>query len=587
MTERTLTQIPETAPFAPEQIRVLNDILRAADFRQRYWLSGFLAGCESAEPLPPEQTAPRTPLTLLYATESGNAEEVAADLQKRAKAAGFAPRLLDAADIAPADLIDTANLLVVASTWGEGDPPSRAEAFYRAMLADEAPRLEGTRFGVLALGDSSYARFCEVGRRLDERLEALGGERLVALLACDLDFEGPAAGWGAEVLEKLGKLDEAQAPAFAPTALRRAESPDVAFSKTRPFEAEITDTARLSSSRSTKETLHVELSLASSGLVFEPGDAIGILPENDPELVGELLDSVGLSGDASLEQQLRTEFDITTLTRPVADAYAALQPDASLRALLGDERFEAYRSGRQIIDLLRDFPRSLSADEFLGLFRKLPPRLYSVASSLRAERDAAHLLVGVVRYETQGRERKGVATSWVAERRRRGDTLPIYVKANRHFRLPDDPERPIIMIGPGTGVAPFRAFLQDRRALGAGGRNWLFFGERQFTHDFLYQLEWQEFLAEGVLHRMDVAFSRDQRSKVYVQHRLWEQRAEVYRWLEDGAHVYVCGDEQAMAKDVDAILAKILVEEGKRSPDSAQAYLSDLTRQRRYQRDLY
>jgi sulfite reductase (NADPH) flavoprotein alpha-component len=281
------------------------------------------------------------------------------------------------------------------------------------------------------------------------------------------------------------------------------------------------------------------------------------------------------------------EFDITALSRPVIEAYARLNPAPALQELLAGDGWRAYLDRRQIVDLLVEFPRELTAEELLGLLRKLPPRLYSVASSLQAAPDEAHLLLGVVRYESHGRTRKGVASTFVAERLRSGDTLPVYVKPNKNFRLPDDPDRPLVMIGPGTGVAPFRAFLQERQAAGAKGRNWLFFGDRNFSHDFLYQLDWQAFLKDGVLSRIDVAFSRDQPEKIYVQHRMWQRREELYGWLEDGAHLYVCGDEKAMAKDVHATLVQIVAEQSGGSSEAAEAWLAGLRRERRYQRDIY
>jgi sulfite reductase (NADPH) flavoprotein alpha-component len=279
--------------------------------------------------------------------------------------------------------------------------------------------------------------------------------------------------------------------------------------------------------------------------------------------------------------------DITTLSRQVIESYAALNPNPRLRELLAGDGWRSYLEGRQIIDLLEDFPAQLSGAQLAGLLRKLPPRLYSVASALEANPDEAHLLVGVVRYQSHGRARRGVASGFVAERLGVGDRLQVYVKPNRNFRLPEDPDRPIVMIGPGTGVAPYRAFLQHRRAAGAAGRNWLFFGDRSFTHDFLYQLEWQEWLKDGLLTRLDVAFSRDQPEKIYVQHRMWERRAELFAWLEDGAHLYVCGDEKAMAKDVHAMLAAIVADRSGRAAEAAEAYLADLKKQRRYQRDVY
>ena len=522
----------------------------------------------------------------------GNAEGVGADLKKAAAKQGFAAKLLDMAEVSPGEVADQRNLLVVASTWGEGDPPERAAEFYRALMAEDAPRFDGVRFAVLALGDSSYVNFCEVGRRIDARLEALGGERIAPLLECDLDYEAPAAAWSGGALEELARRAEPD-PA---TAVRGGDIIHVDFaapataslySKANPFPAEITESINLNSSRSTKQTFHLEVSLEGSGLIFEPGDSLGIVPENDPEMVEAVLRAVGLAADGHLRSQLTRELDVTALSRQVIEGYAAVNPDLGLQGLLEGDAWRAYVEGRQIVDLLEDFPAQLAPAQLAGLLRRLPPRLYSVASALAAGADEAHLLVGVVRYDSHGRARRGVASSFVADRLRVGGRLPVYVKPNKNFRLPDDPDRPVVMIGPGTGVAPFRAFLQQRQAAGAAGRNWLFFGERNFTHDFLYQLEWQEWLKDGLLTCLDVAFSRDQPEKIYVQHRMWQRRAELFAWLEDGAHLYVCGDEKAMAKDVHATLAAIVADRSGRSPEAAETYLADLKKQRRYQRDVY
>lgn len=593
----TAALLPESAPFAPEHIEALNAVMARTSAAQRQWLSGFLAGYHAATagaPLAAPAAAPRTriPLTILYGTESGNAEGVGADLKKAAAKQGFAPRLVDMAEIGAAELTDQANLLVVASTWGEGDPPERAAEFYAALMAEDAPRFDGVRFAVLALGDSSYVNFCEVGRRIDARLEALGGERIAPRVDCDLDYEAPASAWTGTALEELAKRAEPEPAA----AVRGGDIIHVDFhapavtspySKANPFAAEIIESINLNGSRSTKQTIHLELSLEGSGLLFEPGDSLGITPQNDPEMVEAVLRAVGLDGDHALRDRLANELDITVLSRQVIEAYAALDPDAKMRDLLTGNAWRAYIKGRQIVDLLEDFPAELTPAQLTGLLRKLPPRLYSVASALAANRDEADLLVGVVRYQNHGRARSGVASGFVAERLRVGDKLKVYVKPNKNFRLPDDPERPVVMIGPGTGVAPFRAFLQQRQATGAAGRSWLFFGDRNFTHDFLYQLEWQEWLKDGVLSRLDVAFSRDQPEKIYVQHRMWQRRADLFAWLEDGAHLYVCGDEKAMAKDVHATLVAIVADQSGRSPAAAEAYLADLKKQRRYQRDVY
>jgi sulfite reductase (NADPH) flavoprotein alpha-component len=423
-------------------------------------------------------------------------------------------------------------------------------------------------------------------------LAELGGDRIAARVECDLDYEAPATDWTRGALDELARLAEpepAAAEARRGAVILDFASPAAtpAYGKSHPFPAEITELVNLNGSRSGKQTIHLELSLAGSGLTYEPGDSLGIVASNDPATAEAVLRAAGLEGERALAGRLIAEFDITALSRPVMQALARINPAQRLEELLAGDGWRAYLEGRQIVDLLEDFPCALAPGQLTGLLRKLPPRLYSVASSLKVAPEEAHLLLGLVRYHSHGRERTGVASGLVAERLRTGDTLGVYVKPNKNFRLPEDPDRPAIMIGPGTGVAPYRAFLQERQALGAKGRNWLVFGDRNYTHDFLYQLDWQDFLKAGVLSRIDVAFSRDQPEKVYVQHRLWERRAELWAWLEDGAHLYVCGDEKAMAKDVQAMLAAIVVDRSGRSPEAAEAWLADLRKQRRYQRDVY
>jgi sulfite reductase (NADPH) flavoprotein alpha-component len=590
--------LPETAPFSAEHIEVLNAVMANANAEQRHWLSGFLAGYHAAlaspaavPAAPAAEPRKKIPLTVLYGTDSGNAEGVADAAKKAAAKSGFAARIVDMADTEPAEMAKAEHLLVVTSTWGEGDPPERAAAFYHALMADNAPRFDGVPFSVLALGDSSYVNFCETGRQIDARLEALGGKRIAPRVDCDLDYEAPAEAWTRDALKELADLVEPEPPPSRPTRGEVINFPSATaeplYGKANPFPAEITELVNLNSSRSGKQTIHLELSLEGSGLRFEPGDSLGIVTENRAETVEAVLQAAGLAGDADLAARVASEWDITTLSRPVLEAYAALNPAPALAELVAGDGWRAYLPGRQLLDLLEDFPMALTFEQLTGLLRKLPSRLYSVASSLKATPDEAHLLVGVVRYQSHGRERYGVASTFVAERLRAGDKLPVYVKPNKNFRLPEDPDRPMIMIGPGTGVAPFRAFLQEREATGAKGRNWLFFGDRNYTHDFLYQLEWQELHKEGVLSEMDVAFSRDQPEKVYVQHRMWQRRKELFSWLEDGAHLYVCGDEKAMAKDVHATLAAIVADQGQHPAEAAEAYLADLKKQHRYQRDVY
>jgi sulfite reductase (NADPH) flavoprotein alpha-component len=575
-----------STPFAEDQLDLIRRLLSGATAEQRQWLSGYIAGFQAATEAPGAPSAPptaRPSLMILYATESGNAEALGAAARKSATRLGFAAKVVDMADTSPEQLAKAGNLLVIASTWGEGDPPQRAEAFLAGLNADNAPRLPDLRFAVLALGDRAYARFCETGKQIDARLEALGAKRVATRIDCDLDYQKPAAAWIDATLREIAPAEDAGAAVIHVDFVRPP-----AEDRARVVDAEITARIDLNSSRSDVETYHVELSLAGSGLRYEPGDSLGFVPRNDPALVEDVLRVAGLSGDAALHTALSERFDITTLTHTQLADYAALTGDAGLRALAGDEaRSAEFLSDRQFVDLLEAVPTALAAEQLTGLLRPLPPRLYSVASSQAVVGDEAHLLIGAVRWSSHGRARHGVATIDVAERRGLGGTLPVYVKPNPHFRLPTDPATPIIMIGPGTGVAPFRAFLQHREATGARSPSWLFFGARRFTHDFLYQLEWQDWLKSGVLNRIDLAFSRDQRAKIYVQDRLWTGRRDVFAWLEDGAHVYVCGDAKAMAKDVHATLLRIIADQSGRDDDGAAVYLREAQRAGRYLRDVY
>ncbi len=576
-----------TTPFAEDQLSEIHRLVSSATAEQRLWLSGYVAGFQAATETPAVPATPPTAkakLTILYATESGNAEALAGAARKSAARLGFAAKTVDMMDIAPEQLAGAENLLVIASTWGEGDPPQRAEGFLAALMAEDAPRVDGVRFAVLALGDRAYAKFCETGKQIDARLEALGGTRIAARIDCDLDFQKPAAG---SIDTTLREIAPAQEPGAAVIHVDFAR-PGTAEDRTRAFDAEITAQFNLNSSRSDIETYHVELSLAGSGIAYEPGDSLGFVPRNDPALVADVLRLAGQDGDAALHSALTERFDITTLTHAQIADYAALTGDATLRALAEDAtRAAEFLHERQFVDLLQAAPNKLTAEQLTRLLRPLPPRLYSVASSRAAVGEEAHLLIGAVHWESHGRARNGVASIDVVERRGIGTTLPVYLKPNPHFRLPADPAAPVIMIGPGTGVAPFRAFMQQREATGASGRNWLFFGARRFTHDFLYQLEWQDWLQSGVLNRIDVAFSRDQRGKIYVQHRMWQARQDLFAWLQDGAAVYVCGDMKAMAKDVHAMLLQVIADQSGRDADGAAAYLREMQRAGRYLRDVY
>ncbi|WP_158925604.1 sulfite reductase flavoprotein subunit alpha [Acidisphaera sp. S103] len=580
---QTAPLLPSTAPFHEEQIAALNRVISVTTAEQRAWLSGYLAGLQAANDphavSPAAPPAKRAPLTILFGTESGNAEALAAQVRKAATKLGFAPKVVDMADFTPAQAAATENLVVIASTWGEGDPPQRAVDFYEALLADDAPRFEKTRFAVLALGDRAYAQYCEIGRKIDERLAALGGARITDRIDCDLDYETPATGWIDSTLERLnaevGVKEVGASVIHVDFARPGADAP----TRARPFEAEITESIRLTGSRSTSDTHHVAVSLEGSAIQYEPGDSLGVVPSNDPSLADAVLKAAGLTTDAKLRDALIDRLDITTLTVKQMEDFARETGTAPLPA--------DWATGRQIIDLLETAPGALTAEQLTTLLRPLPPRYYSIASSRKAVGEEAHLLVAGLRYTSHGHERAGVASIDITARHREGDKLKVFLRPNQHFRLPADNNRPVIMVGPGTGLAPFRGFLQEREATGATGRNWLVFGHRNYTHDFLYQLEVQDWLKSKLLTRMDVAFSRDQPEKRYVQDALWDARGDLYAWLKDGAALYVCGDANAMAKDVHATLLRILADQGQQDDAAAKAELDTIRRDGRYLRDVY
>jgi sulfite reductase (NADPH) flavoprotein alpha-component len=581
-----ISPIPKTAPFAEDEIEVLNRVVGPASATQRAWLAGFLAGLDAAHAAPQPAAPPQAaePLTILYATESGNAERLASDVAKSARKLGFKPLLVDMADLELANLAKARRLVVIASTWGEGEPPARAVHAYAELMSERAPRLEGVEFGVLALGDTAYAEFCAIGKALDARLAALGGKRVAGRVDCDLDFAEPAARWIDSTLHALAPPPpppEARGTVIAVDfAARQPSAPDLGI-----VEAEIAEKIDLNSSRSDKETVHLELALPP-GFAYQPGDSLDVYPQNDPAHVDELLQASGLAVDEALREKLIASRDVTTLSLKTLQNFVAATNHADAKALLDSGNAASWIAGRQLIDLVEAFPAALSADALEKITRPLGPRAYSIASSQREVSDEAHLLVAAVRYDSFGRERAGVASSHIADRLTKGEKLRVKLRPNRHFALPA-PDKDIIMVGPGTGVAPFRAFVQERRATAASGRSWLFYGDRRFTHDFLYQLEWQDALEDGALTRIDVAFSRDAPEKVYVQHRMWDARRDLVDWLDNGAYFYVCGDAKNMAKDVRKTLVRAFSDVKRLVPDAAEAAVRELEKSRRYLQDVY
>ena len=582
--------LPPTAPFDAPTREHLDAVLLATTPMQRHWLSGFLAGLDAAsglaaapavQPAAPARAA--QPLTIVYATESGNSESLAHAAAAAARKQGFRPRVVDMADLDIAALPKERDLLVIAATWGEGEPPARAAHAYAALMADTAPRLPDTRFSVLSLGDTSYAGFCTIGKAIDARLQALGARRVTDRVDCDLEFAALAKTWTANALKALAPVETVPAT-VADNVVAVDFTREVA---NEPFTDEVTAKINLNSSRSDKQTFHLELDLGAPR-AYEPGDSLELHAANHPATVEAVLAAAHLAPDEALAAALTHDRDITTLSLPTIERYAAIAQLPDLNALIEAGEARAWANGRQLVDLLEAFPADLTGETLTGLTRALPPRAYSIASSRAAVGDEeAHLLIAAVRYQTHGRHRHGVASTHVADRLALGASIKARVKPNRHFRLPADPATDIIMIGPGTGVAPFRAFVQERAALGQPGRNWLFYGDRRFSHDFLYQLEWQAALEDGTLARLDLAFSRDGLAKRYVQHAIAERARDLVDWLDGGARLYVCGDAGAMAKDVRRALVDAYAGVKAFGPDAAEAAVTSLEKERRYLTDVY
>ncbi|WP_348761244.1 assimilatory sulfite reductase (NADPH) flavoprotein subunit [uncultured Salinisphaera sp.] len=614
-----------TSPLDAQQAAQLSGLLRTLSASQATWLSGYLSGLNAqgalgataqpavggqvpaaGAPAMAEQPAPAEPITILYGSQTGNAEDVAEQLAQRASADGLTATAVDMLDYKSRDLKKEKNVVVLVSTHGEGDPPDNAEELHEFIHGKKAPKLDGMNFSVLAFGDTSYEHFCQTGKDFDAQFEKLGANRVVARMDLDVDFDDAVESWIDDVIAKFKDATGAgQAHANVTAMLGAAqvngaaEPEAAAYSRKNPFGAEVLTNVVMNGRGSDKEVHHIELDTEDSGLTWEPGDSLGIIPANEPEAVSELIAALGanaddevtgLDGEVSLEHALTHQYEITTLTRPFIEKYAERAARDDLNGLLADDAKQAlaeYIDGRFIVDLVEDYPvADMGAADFVRLLRKLPPRLYSIASSHAANPDEIHLTVAAVRYETHGRKRNGVASVQLADRSEDA-RLPIYIDHNKNFKLPADDASPIVMIGPGTGIAPFRAFMEEREERGATGQNWVFFGAQHFRTDFYYQTDWLRWREDGLLTRMDVAFSRDQADKIYVQHKIREAGAELYKWIEAGATIYVCGDANAMAADVHDALTDIIGEQAGINAEEAAGYLKNLQKEKRYQRDVY
>ena len=592
------------APLTEDRLAALARVTDGLDTNGLWWLSGYAAGLASrgvagvqTVTAPLADATPAGRLTIVYGSQTGNARRVAERLARQSEAAGLPVRLLRADAYPTRELKDERTLYLVISTQGDGDPPDDARALVEFIAGKRAPELKQLRYAVLGLGDSSYPQFCAIGNRLDARLAELGATRLLPRADADLDLDTVAEPWLTQALAKAKESLKPAAPLATVTPLRPLQATP-AHGRDAPFAAELLANQRLTARGSTKDVRHVELSLEGSGLHYEPGDALGLWPVNPPALVEAILRTAELDGDTVVEhggqsrplrQWLGEKRELTKLARPFVASHAAQSRSEELNRLLAPDQqpaLAALLNEAQVLDLLRRHPAHWSAEELVAALRPLTPRLYSIASSQKHVGDEVHLTVAHVEYDDGDGLRWGAASNHFA-RSEEGARLPVFIEHNERFRLPADAARDVIMIGPGTGVAPFRAFVQERAATGAAGRNWLFFGNPHFRSDFLYQVEWQQALKDGTLHRFDLAFSRDQANKIYVQDRLRERGRELFEWLEGGAHLYVCGDATRMAKDVHAALRDVVAERGGKSAEDAEDYLNTLQQQGRYARDVY
>ncbi|MEX4788657.1 NADPH-dependent assimilatory sulfite reductase flavoprotein subunit [Klebsiella pneumoniae] len=597
------TQAPPSnlLPLNPEQLARLQAATTDFTPTQLAWVSGYFwgvlnqqSGTAVAAPAPAAEVPT---ITLISASQTGNARRVAEALRDDLLAAKLNVKLVNAGDYKFKQIAAEKLLVVVTSTQGEGEPPEEAVALHKFLFSKKAPKLDGTAFAVFGLGDTSYEFFCQSGKDFDNKLAELGAERLLDRVDADVEYQAAAAEWRARVVEAL----KARAPVAAPAQLATSGAVNdihtSPYTKEAPLTATLSVNQKITGRNSEKDVRHIEIDLGDSGLRYQPGDALGVWYQNDPQLVKELVELLWLKGDEPvtvegktlpLSEALQWHFELTVNTATIVENYATLTRSESLLPLVGDKaQLQQYAAATPIVDMVRFSLAQLDAEALIGLLRPLTPRLYSIASSQAEVESEVHVTVGVVRYEIEGRARAGGASSFLADRVEEDGEVRVFIEHNDNFRLPANPETPVIMIGPGTGIAPFRAFMQQRAADGAQGKNWLFFGNPHFTEDFLYQVEWQSYVKEGLLTRIDLAWSRDQQQKIYVQDKLREQGAELWRWINDGAHIYVCGDANRMAKDVENTLLEVIAEYGAMDAEAADEFLSELRVERRYQRDVY
>ncbi|MCG9650597.1 assimilatory sulfite reductase (NADPH) flavoprotein subunit [Vibrio brasiliensis] len=595
------------APLNDQQLNSLQQTVADLSSQQLAWVSGYFWGLAQTQPAsaaaPINQAAaavaakPAGKLSIIYASQTGNAKGVAEALEQEAKAQGIEAALFDASDYKGKNLAKETHVIIVASTNGEGEAPDNAIELHEFLQSKKAPKLPNLKYGVIGLGDSSYEFFCQTGKDFDAYLAKQGATAFIDRIDCDVDYEAPASEWRAKALETVkDDLSSGQEADVVQLPVAQAAGHSQ-YSKQKPYTATLLTSQKITGRDSGKDVRHVEIDLEGSGLTYQPGDALGVWFENSSELANAILAKVGLSGVESVEvdgeslsihSALVAKYEITASNPQLVTKFAELSGSKKLQKLVEDkDKLREYAGNTQVVDVLAEKKTKLTAEELVGLLRRLTPRLYSIASSQAEVEEEVHLTVGLVEYDKGDDKRYGGASSFLSQRLEEGGEVKVFVENNNNFKLPQDDNTPVIMIGPGTGIAPFRSFIQERENRDAEGKNWLFFGDRTFTQDFLYQVEWQKYLKSGLLNRLDVAFSRDQAEKVYVQHRILENAEQVWQWVQEGAYIYVCGDATRMAKDVHEALVIVVEQQGKMSRDDAEEFINDLRKAKRYQRDVY
>ncbi|NBM50147.1 NADPH-dependent assimilatory sulfite reductase flavoprotein subunit [Proteus sp. G2666] len=592
-------------PLTPEQLSKLQDATKDLSTAQIAWLSGYLWGqlnpsvVSASTTVTPVQVPEQETITLLSASQTGNARHLAEQLRDHLVAHKLNVELYSAGEYKFKQIHKTTTLIIIASTQGEGDPPEEAIAFYKYLHSKKASEMKETSYAVFSLGDTSYEHFCKAGKDFDERIAQLGATRLLPRVDADVEYQTVADEW----IKQLTELLKAKVPAQSTQVLQQTQSGTTdtieasIYHRDAPFTATLLTNQKITGRNSDRDIRHIEISLEGSDLQYQPGDALGVWFNNSPEKVDELIALLWLKGDEpvtlksqtfTLKEALLHHCELTQNSAPIVKAYAQLTRHEDLLSLVSDKiKLQQYADKYPINEMVRQYCAQPTAQDFVDILRPLTPRLYSIASSQQEVEDEVHLTLGVVRYDVNSRAYTGGASGFLADSLKEGDSINVFIEKNAHFRLPKDNTAPVIMIGPGTGIAPFRAFMQQRENDGATGKNWLFFGNPHFVEDFLYQVEWQRYVKSGLLTHIDLAWSRDQAHKIYVQDKLRERGNEIWQWLQQGAYLYVCGDASHMAKDVEQALLEIVMEYGNKNSEEADEYLSELRLERRYQRDVY